>query len=78
MPYTSMLIQVLTCPTSFHQLYSMMKSAILTELTRNANNAAMRTTFMALWVVGTLEGIACTQPPVSYRNLVYTTSALRV
>ena len=38
MLYHSMLTQVLTCATSFHQLYSMMKSAAVgTAQPRNAN-----------------------------------------
>src|SRR5690349_21558176 len=41
--YHSMLIQVSTCPTSFHQLYSMMKLAMaLVEPKMSANSTASR------------------------------------
>ncbi len=41
MLYHSMLIQVLACPTSFHQLYSMMKlAAVVVAHPRTSNNTA--------------------------------------
>src|SRR5208283_392093 len=46
MLYHSMLNQVLTCATSFHQLYSMMKLAavgIAQPINANATNARMKT-----------------------------------
>src|SRR5712692_7667320 len=43
MLYHSMLIHVSTCPTSFHQLYSMMKLAmVLVERRMSANSTASR------------------------------------
>ncbi len=43
MLYHSMLTQVLTCATSFHQLYSMMKlAAVGTAQPKNANTTNIR------------------------------------
>ena len=42
MLYHSMLIQVPTCPTSFHQLYSMMKLAAVAIAQRPSGNSTAR------------------------------------
>ena len=44
MLYHSMLIQVPTCPTSFHQLYSMMKSAAVAMAQRPTATSTARIT----------------------------------